>query len=162
MVLETNVLPTELYPFTLLYTQSDKPYFTSLYDLSSVSLLFTYTFKTAYCKHHIFIGLLLFLSLLTLPSWSNPRPISNGQLHTLLHFHLRPIYLVVFKGPYFFRMGYPVLRGASRLDAFSVYPFRTRLLCLALGSPADTPAVRPSRSSRTKDGSPQISCARAG
>ena len=29
-----------------------------------------------------------------------PRPISNSQLHALLHFHLCPIYLVVFKGSY--------------------------------------------------------------
>ena len=35
--------------------------------------------------------------------WSCPRPISCGQLHTLLYFHLRPIYLVVFKGSYYFR-----------------------------------------------------------
>ena len=34
------------------------------------------------------------------PSWLCPRPISNSQLHTLLHFHLCPIYLVVFKGSY--------------------------------------------------------------
>ena len=53
----------------------------------------------------------------------SPRPISNSQLHTLLYFHLCPIYLVVFKGSYFFRMRYLFLRGASRLDAFSVYPF---------------------------------------
>ena len=31
---------------------------------------------------------------------SSPRAISTGQLHTLLHFHLRPIYQVVFLGPY--------------------------------------------------------------
>ena len=31
---------------------------------------------------------------------SNPRPISSSQLRTLLHFHLCPIYLVVFKGSY--------------------------------------------------------------
>src|SRR6202000_3270220 len=48
------------------------------------------------------------------------RPISTGQLHTLPCFHLRPINPVVYWGPY------PVnperdliLRGASRLDAFS-------------------------------------------
>ena len=34
------------------------------------------------------------------PSWLSPRPISNSQLHALLHFHLCPIYLVVFKGSY--------------------------------------------------------------
>ena len=46
-------------------------------------------------------------------------------------------------------MGNLIFRGASRLDAFSVYPFQTWLLCYALGSTTDTPAVRPSRSSRT-------------
>ena len=98
----------------------------------------------------------------SLRSWSSPRPISNSQLHALLHFHLCPIYLVVFKGSYFFRMGYLILRGASRLDAFSVYPVRTWLLCRAPGGATDTPVVRPSRSSRTKDSSSQISYARAG
>ena len=29
--------------------------------------------------------------------------------------------------------GYLILRGASRLDAFSVYPFQTWLLCHAVG-----------------------------
>ena len=56
---------------------------------------------------------------------SSPRSISIAQLHTLLHFHLRPINHVVYMGPYSFRMGYLILRWASRLDAFSVYPFRT-------------------------------------
>jgi len=32
---------------------------------------------------------------------SSPRPISIGQLHALLHLHLRPINLVVFKGSYY-------------------------------------------------------------
>ena len=32
--------------------------------------------------------------------WLSPRPISMGQLHTLLYFHLPPINLVVFKGSY--------------------------------------------------------------
>ena len=41
-------------------------------------------------------------------------------------------------------MGNLIFRGASRLDAFSVYPFQTWLLCYALGSTTDTPAVRPS------------------
>ena len=110
-------------------------------------------------KQHtrIFLHLLHF-SLL----WLKPRPISNSQLHTLPYFHLCPIYLVVFKGSYYLRMGYLILRGASRLDAFSVYPFQTWLLSYALGSTTDTPAVRPSRSSRTKDSSYQISSACAG
>ena len=47
--------------------------------------------------------------------------------HTLLHFHLQPINLVVFKessgglNP----QGCIILRWASHLDAFSGYPFRT-------------------------------------
>ena len=94
--------------------------------------------------------------------WSSPHPISNSQLHTLLYFHLCPIYLVVFKGVYFFRMGHLILRGASRLDAFSVYPVPAWLLCHALGSATDTPAASPPRSSRTKGSSSQISYARAG
>ncbi len=97
-----------------------------------------------------------------LASWSSPHPISNSQLHVLPHFHLCPIYLVVFKGVYFSRMGYLILRGASRLDAFSVYPFRAWLLGRRLGSLTDAPAARPSRSSRTKDSSSQISYAHAG
>ena len=36
-------------------------------------------------------------------AWSCPRPISISQLHTLLYFHLWPIYLVVFKGSYYLR-----------------------------------------------------------
>ena len=99
---------------------------------------------------------------LTITFWLSPRPISNSQLHALLHFHLCPIYLVVFKGSYYLRMGYLILRGASRLDAFSVYPFRTWLPGRRLGSLTGTPAVRPSRSSRTKDSSSQISYAHAG
>jgi len=39
--------------------------------------------------------------------------------------HLRPIDLVVFQEPSFLRTGDVVLRGVSRLDAFSVYPSRT-------------------------------------
>ena len=93
---------------------------------------------------------------------SRPRPISTPQLNALLHLHPEPINLVVFQGSYFFRMGYLILRGASRLDAFSVYPFPTWLLCYALGKTTDSPEVSPSRSSRTKDSSSQISCAHDG
>ena len=114
-----------------------------------------HTFKTTY--------MLTFpWELTSCDSWSSPHPISNSQLHALLHFHLCPIYLVVFKGVYFFRMGYLILRGASRLDAFSVYPFLTWLLCHAPGGTTDTPAVSPARSSRTKASSSQISYAHAG
>ena len=43
-----------------------------------------------------------------------------------------------------------ILGMASRLDAFSAYPNRTRLLGGTLGSITDTPEVHPTRSSRTK------------
>ena len=58
--------------------------------------------------------------------------------------------------------GYLILGGTSRLDAFSVYSFRTWLPGDAIGMTAGTPVVRPARSSRTKASSPQISYARAG
>ena len=61
-----------------------------------------------------------------------------------------------------FLQGYLILRGASRLDAFSVYPFQTWLPCYAIGMTTGEPAVRPARSSRTKASSFQISYARAG
>jgi hypothetical protein len=51
--------------------------------------------------------------------------VSTGQLRQLPAVHLRPIDLVVFQEPSFRRTGDLVLRGVSRLDAFSVYPGRT-------------------------------------
>src|SRR5215216_2923483 len=57
---------------------------------------------------------------------SSPRPISTGLLHTLLCFQIRPINLVVYQGSYSLEgMGEFISRTASRLDAFSGYPFRT-------------------------------------
>ena len=49
------------------------------------------------------------------------RAIRIARLHPLPDFHLRPIDVVVFHGPW----GDLVLRLVSRLDAFSGYPFRT-------------------------------------
>ena len=57
-------------------------------------------------------------------------------------------------------MGDLILGGVSRLDAFSVYLVRTWLPSYALGRTTGAPEVRPSRSSRTKDSSLQISYAR--
>ena len=91
---------------------------------------------------------------------SSPRLISIGQLHTLPCFHLRPIYDIVYVEPYSFRMRDLILGGVSRLDAFSVYLVRTWLPSYALGRTTGAPEVRPSRSSRTKDSSLQISYAR--
>ena len=59
-------------------------------------------------------------------TWLSPRPISTGPLHASLHFHFQPIYLIIFQGSYFhIGMGNLISRGASHLDAFSVYPFRS-------------------------------------
>ena len=101
------------------------------------------------------------LNSLSLPLRLSPRSISIIQLSMSPCLHPWPIYLLVLEEPYFRRMGSLILEGASRLDAFSVYPFQTWLLCYALGSTTDTPAVRPSRSSRTKDSSYQISSGRS-
>src|SRR4051795_3993426 len=55
---------------------------------------------------------------------SSPRPISTGRLRTLLYFHRRPINLVVYQGSDSLKgMGELISRTASRLDAFSGYPF---------------------------------------
>ena len=97
------------------------------------------------------------------PHWSNPRPISDSQLHTLLCFHLCPINLIVSKGTYYLKdMGYLISGWASRLDAFSVYPVPAWLPGYAPGGAAGAPAAGPARSSRTKASSLQISCAHAG
>ena len=94
---------------------------------------------------------------------SSPRPISTAKLHMLPCFHRRPIYPVVSRGPYFLLgMGTFVLRGASRLDAFSVYPVRTSLPCYAVGTTTVAPVVRPLRSSRTRSSSSHDSFAHDG
>jgi hypothetical protein len=57
---------------------------------------------------------------------TRPRIISTGLLHALLRFHIQPINLVVCQDPYSLEgMGGLILRSASRLDAFSGYPFQT-------------------------------------
>ena len=87
----------------------------------------------------------------------SPRPISTGRLNTLPCLHLRPINVVVCHGPY------PVIpvrdlisKRASHLDAFSGYPFRRSPTSHAPGGTTGTRELRPSRSSRTRDSSPQI------
>ena len=49
---------------------------------------------------------------------SSPRAISTGQLHTLLHFHLRPINQIVFLGPYSIKDERSHLRGSFTLRCF--------------------------------------------
>ena len=53
------------------------------------------------------------------------RPISTGKLNALLHLHIQPINLVVSEGSSATEVeGYLIFGWASRLDAFSAYPFR--------------------------------------
>jgi hypothetical protein len=93
----------------------------------------------------------------------SPRPISTGRLNTSPCLHLRPINLVVCQGPYPVNpVGDLILRQASRLDAFSAYPFRRSPTSRALGRTTGTRELRPSRSSRTRDSSPQVSSAHSG
>ena len=86
--------------------------------------------------------------------------VSTGQLSALLHVHIRPIDPVVYREPSSLRKGDLVLRGVSRLDAFSVYPGRTWLPSAAPSGTTGTPEVRPSQSSRTREKAAQVSCAR--
>src|SRR5690606_29341507 len=55
------------------------------------------------------------------------RAISTDSLHALQCFHTPPIHVAVFHGPSgdSSSQGDLILRGASRLDAFSGYPVRT-------------------------------------
>ena len=83
------------------------------------------------------------------------RVISIARLPTLPPLHLRPIYVLVLNDP----LGDLILGRASCLDAFSTYPVRTRLPGSAPGDTTGSPEVRPTRSSRTSVGPPQISYA---
>ena len=67
------------------------------------------------------LSVLSYINLTITGSNQAYRAISTGQLNALLRLHLRPIDVVVYHGP----QGYLVLRGASRLDAFSGYPVRS-------------------------------------
>ena len=61
-----------------------------------------------------------------------------------------------------YAVGYLFSKGASRLDAFSVYPVRTSLPCYAVGTTTVAPEVRPFRSSRTRNSSSHVSYAHDG
>ena len=51
--------------------------------------------------------------------------VSTGQLKAFLPLHLPPINPVVYRGSFVLRHATLILRGASRLYAFSVYPCPT-------------------------------------
>jgi len=59
-------------------------------------------------------------------------------------------------------MRHLILGRASYLDAFSSYHSRRLLPSDALGRTTRTQALRPSRSSRTRDSLPQVPCAHSG
>ena len=89
------------------------------------------------------------------------RPISIGKLRLLPALHIRPINLVFCEGASgAYATGDLILGWASHLDAFSGYPDRTQLPSDATGVTTGTLEVRPTRSSRTRVSSPQISYAR--
>ena len=62
---------------------------------------------------------------------SSPRLISTGQLHTLLHFHLRPIYDIVYVVPYSMKDERSHLRESFTLRCFQRLsrPHLATLLC---------------------------------
>ena len=64
-------------------------------------------------------------------SRSSPRLISTGQLHTLLHFHLRPIYVIVYDVPYSMKDERSYLRESFTLRCFQRLsrPHLATLLC---------------------------------
>ena len=94
-------------------------------------------------------------------SWLSSRPISRRQLCMLPCLHPAPIYPVLSRGTCGFPWT-PHLEGGFTLRCLQ----RLSLPGLATlpwsWSPTGAPAARPSRSSRTKDGSPQVSRACAG
>ena len=84
-------------------------------SLHVVPCAFKSTLKTAECKKRLRLSRSSFFIVMK----SSFRPISTGQLHALLHFHLQPINLVVCKGS--IRRSY--LRGGFTLRCFQRLSF---------------------------------------
>ena len=53
-----------------------------------------------FCLKELFFQNWINVSLCIHKVWLSPRPISIRQLHVSPHFHLEPIYLIVFQGSY--------------------------------------------------------------
>ena len=89
-VLETSVIPFDQSPIfnsiSNIEKRRNRNYVLFLIYLQNFTQMIT-----SYFPKNLFFSVIYRLS---------PRPISNSQLHTLLCFHLCPIYLVVFKGSY--------------------------------------------------------------
>ena len=130
--------------------------FLTVKTIGEIRWSFRYTFKTAhtlhlsfhFCEHnHSGQALDRLVTVSSMPYGTSTSALSTSSSS---------------RGLTSLRMGYLILRGASRLDAFSVYPFPTWLPGREPGGSTGTPEVSPSRSSRTKDSSSQISYAHAG
>ena len=121
-------------------------------DRCSVSRVFRAVFAVVMPSHHRMVGCVSCF------------PVSTGRLHPLRGFHVRPIDHVFCMGGSKTRGSYGILilERASRLDAFSGYPFRTQPTGGATGVTTGVPEVRPPRSSRTMGRSPQYSDERRG
>ena len=90
-------------------------------------IVFTYTLKTEQCS------VMRWEKADCLQNFcrSSPRAISTGQLHTLLHFHLRPINQIVFLGPYSIKDERSYLRESFTLRCFQRLsrPYLATQLC---------------------------------
>ena len=86
---------------------------------------------TCSMKQRVFANAHMYECLhVTLMHWrlvgvTRPLTVSTAQLKAFLPVHLRPINPVVSRGSFVLRQASLILRGASRLDAFSVYPCQT-------------------------------------
>jgi hypothetical protein len=90
--------------------------------------------------------------------WSSRSAVRTGRLRRSPVVHSRPIDLVVFQEPsHHIGAGNLVSKRASRLDAFSAYPFPTWLPGDAPSGTAGTPEVGPPQSSRTRGDPSQVS-----
>ena len=99
------------------------------------------------------VSIRLFICLRDYASRESLRVISTARLNVSPRLHLPPIDVVVFNDP----QGDLILWLASRLDAFSAYPYPTRLPGRAPGGTTGVPEVCPTRSSRTSVRATQIS-----
>ena len=112
-------------PWTLL------PWFRFLLLFCSQERRCLRTLKTEQSNRHLLSKRLHSFYALNLRLRSSPRLISTGQLHTLLHFHLRPIYDIVYIVPYSSRDERSYLRESFTLRCFQRLsrPHLATLLC---------------------------------
>ena len=97
-----------------------------LFAIAAENLIFVFVFRVLYLDTNSGAAL---KRLCPLFCGQAARPISTSKLNALPHLHTWPINLVIFEGssvsPVASGKGYLILGLASRLDAFSGYPFRT-------------------------------------